>query len=300
MLGFFGYNFYSDGNTLDPYPTAINNIQTIKIENAIYDGFYMTKDVVSEYSTDVPTDWDLYTIMLAQFENSLTAGNLDALIDQLNSIRIKRRKLGTFDWITIKEIPVNAPEDVNFIGEDLLAMNDTVYEYAWVPVLNDIEGNYITAQIESKFNGVFIADADTIFKFYAGVSYGGAQKVQQIGVFNPLNRKYPIYVANGALDYMTGSITGRILGNYETTHELNRKEMVEQRDALLNFLTNKKAKLIKDFNGNQWLVFIIDSPSVSFDTQWGNGMMDVGFDWSEVGDPDKAEDLQNVGLVPIV
>lgn len=300
MLEFFGYNFLSDGNAIDPFPSSMENIGEATLENAIYDEFFITKDVESQYSTTKPTDWDIYTIVLALFQGNLDGGNIGGSIDQLDSIRIKRRKVGSFEWITIKEIPVNTVDDINFANEDLLAMNGERYEYAWIPVLNGIEGNYITAEIDSKFNGVFIADADTIYKFYSGVSYGSLQQNQQVGVFTLLNQQYPIYVANGQSNYQTGSFSGRTLGNFEDTRELNRKEMVEQRDNLLKFLTNKKAKIIKDYNGNQWLVFITGSPNVEFDNKWGNGLMTVNFQWSEVGNPENEQDLQNTGLAPII
>lgn len=300
MLSFLGYNFFSDGNSLDPYPTSLENITNLTIQNGIYDEVYLTKDTIEDYSTIKPTDWGLYTILLAQFEGNLDGGNLAGAVQQMDSIRIKRRKVGEFDWVTLKVVPINTAADLSFVGEDLYAEYDTDYEYAWVPVLNGIEGNYVTAEITSKFNGVFIADADTIYKFYAGVTYGSAQSVQQVGMFTPLNQKYPIYVANSQTDFMTGSISGQIMGRYEDTHEFNRKEMVQERDALLKFLKNKKPKIIKDDNGNQWLVFITGTPSVSFDARWGNGMMNVSFDWGEVGDSNDTQDLQNAGLAPIV
>lgn len=300
MVSFVGYNFFSDKNALDPYPGAFGNVTELKIQNGVYDEVYITKDVNEPYSTEKPTEWELYTLLLAQFKNNLDGGNFEGSLSQFDSIRIKRRKLGEFDWVTINQIPINAPEDLRFVGEDLFAQNETYYEYAFVTVLNNVEGNYIISGIESKFNGVFIADADTIYKFYAGVSYGGAQSVQQVGVFNPLNRKYPVYISNGAIDYMSGSITGTIMGNYENTHELNRKDMVQERDVLLAFLKNKKPKIIKDSNGNCWLVFITGTPSVNFGANWGNGLMTLNFEWSEVGDPNNTQDLQNFGLVPII
>ena len=42
MLQFIRYNFISDGNALDPYPTDIQNITNTKIQNAIYNDFYIT------------------------------------------------------------------------------------------------------------------------------------------------------------------------------------------------------------------------------------------------------------------
>lgn len=300
MIGLVGYNFLCDGNAIDAYPTNVTSLNSILIENAEYDELYVTRDAISPYSTDVPTDWDIYTVLLANFENTLSGGNLDAVLSQLDAIRIKRRRVGEYDWVTLAEIPIVDTDDLNFSGEDLLASNGIEYEYAWVPVLSNTEGNYIIEGITSNFRGVYVCDAEAIYKFSTGVKYGASQQTQQVGVFNPLGKKYPIYVTNGMSNYQTGSITGDILGNYEETGVFNRTEMVLQKDALLKFLTNKKAKLIKDDNGNQWLCMITGNPSVQYNSSWGNGMMTVSFEYGEVGDAENQEDLANVGLVPTI
>lgn len=300
MINFLGYNFTMDGNSLDPFPSNVINIKTIKIQNALYDNFFVTKDITTPFNTTPPDEWDIYTIMLATFSNNLNAGSIDLSTSDVDSIRIKRRKVGEFEWITIYEQKINTAADFYFSGEDYFAINDTEYEYAWVPVLAGIEGGYVTQTIESKFSGVFLCDVNTIYKLIARVEYGPTERTQLVGLFNPLGSKYPIYVSNGATNYETGSVTGKLIGNYENTHVFNRKEMVEQREALFNWLTNKKAKIIKDSNSNCWLVFVTGSPSVSYDVQWGNGMMDLSFQWGEVGDSNNTQDMQNVGLLPII
>ena len=300
MIQFINYNFLSDGNALDPYPTHIGTIDTVQIQNAQYNDFFITQDVTSPYSTNVPTDWDMYTLLLAGFNGNLNGGSVDYTLAEVDHIRIKRRKVGEFDWVTIYEKVVNSVADFYFSGEDYFAIYGDEYEYAWVPVLAGIEGNYVTVSITSKFNGVYICDADTIYKFYAGVAYGPSQQFQAVGIYNPIGQKYPIYVSNGANNYQTGSFTGKIVGNYENTHVFDRKEMVEQKNALLKWLTNKKAKILKDFNGNMWLIFVSGAPSVSYNTQWGNNMMEISFQYGEVGEAENAKDMQSVGLWPII
>lgn len=298
MIQLVGYNFLMDGDTLNPYPSYVNNVTVTTLQGAEFDGLYVTQDVTSALSTEIPTEWDFYTIMLANFDGDLIAGSIENMVDQVDTIRIKRRKVGEFDWVTIYEQPINDPADFTFSGEDYFAEHDQEYEYAWVPVLANIEGNYITDTIESNFRGVFLCDADTIYKFSMGVEYGNSQQIQQVGVYNPIGQKYPIYVTNGANNYQTGSFQGKIVGNFENTGEFNRKEMVQEKNALLAWLTNKKAKILKDWNSNIWLVFVTGEPSISYDSQWGNGMMDVSFEYGELGDPTNATDMQSFGFWP--
>ena len=73
--------------------------------------------------------------------------------------------------------------------------------------------------------------------------------------------------------------------------------MVEQRNILEQFLTNKKPKVIKDWNGNMWLVMFVDNIDISFDNSWGMGMTTLSSNWVEVGDPNSEADLQSLGLI---
>lgn len=299
MIGFIGYNFYSDGNALDPTPTDINNIAYTKIQNGIFDHFNVSRDTSFDYSSIIPTDWDINTLMNADFAGNVSAGNVGQLATGITSIRVKRRIKGTFDWITIREIPVSKPEDLSFVITDNLNAYNVEYEYAYVPMMEDVEGNYIIESILSKFEGVFICDVDTVFKFYAGVEYDTNDVIQQVGVFQPYNRKYPIIVSNSVMQYQTGGVGGWILPeDYEDTHVFDRSKIVKEKEVLLNFLMNKKPKILKDMNGNNWLVYFTGNPSVTYDNNYGQGMLKVSAQWTEVGDPNDKTDLYENGLIP--
>ena len=367
MIGLLNYNFLSDGNSVDPMPTNINNIVTSKLSNAVYDEFYITKDTTSS-SVAPPSQWDFNTILLANFNGNLSAGNIEQTIESLDLIRVKKRVKGTFDWITIKEYPVTSVGDLSFSFSDNLSKNNTEYEYAWVPVLSGgIEGGYAIAEVLSKFNGVYIADADSIYKFVANVAYGQTQRVQQVGTFEPYGRKYPVYVSNGLINYERGQVQALLVGEYfnqeikmatgilvgkvtenstfpttrpngtplqngdyvtpsefarlpftidgitfdeqftkavyfnnkwikERYRQFVREDMVNEKNNLMDFLTNKRAKILKDYNGNYWLVIVTGNPTVDYDNNWGMGMMTAGFQWSEVGDANNANDMKSAGL----
>ena len=299
MIGLIGYNFCADGNALDPTPTDVNNITYTRVQNGIFDHFNVSRDTSFDYSSIIPTDWDINTLMNADFAGNTSAGNVAQVASGVTSVRVKRRIKGTFDWITIREIPVNTPEDMSFVITDNLNAYNVEYEYAFVPVMEDVEGSYIIESILSKFEGVFICDIDTVFKFYAGVEYNSNDAVQQVGVFQPFNRKYPIIVSNSIMQYQTGSIGGWVLPeDYEDTYVFDRSKIVKEKEVLLNFLMNKKPKILKDMNGNNWLVYFTGNPTVTYDNNYGQGMLKVAAKWTEVGDSNDKTDLYENGLIP--
>lgn len=299
MFMICGYDFCKDENTLNPTPLSSSNYNFTMLKNGIFSHWYVTNNAEYPYSSDEPTVWDYLTIMNANLNGNLQAGNISLLGDDIEGIKIKRRKINSYDWITLKYIPVDELfESTTFSFNDYLNQNDTTYEYAFVPIINGIEENYITNTIASKFEGVFICDSETIYKFNNGVQYGSLERVQKIGVLEPFGSKYPVVVSNGMINYSKASLKGTILNNdFENSHIIRRKEIVEKRETLLNFFTNKKAKILKDWNGNFWLMIIVDSPSVEFLNNYGMGISNISANWIEIGDPYNQQDLYNTGLL---
>ena len=76
MIGLIGYNFCADGNALDPTPTNINDITFTKVQNGIFDHFNVSRDTSFDYSSIIPTDWDIDTWMNASFAGNTSAGNV--------------------------------------------------------------------------------------------------------------------------------------------------------------------------------------------------------------------------------
>ena len=64
-------------------------------------------------------------------------------------------------------------------------------------------------------------------------------------------------------------------------------------------LTNKKPKIIKDWNGQAWLCIITGNPSTSYISNTGMGLMSISADWTEVGDVNNQDDLYANGLLEI-
>lgn len=298
MISFLGYNFCSDGNCMDPAPTSLTNITSTEISNGIFDHWYLTSDTSGTYPTTIPDMWDYNTIMDADFAGNVSAGNVDFTLASITGFKIKRRVVGTFDWVTLAEFPVATLEDLQLSFNDNLNANYTNYEYALVPVLNEIEGDYITNTVLSQFDGVFICDLDTVYRFYAGVEYGEGSRVQKVGVFEPMGRVTPIVVSNALINYETGNVKGTVLPTtYGQDASLDSMSMVQERKQLLDFLTNKKAKVLKDWAGNSWLMMVVDTPSITYKSGSGMAIADVGFNYVTLGDPNDQTDLYNSGII---
>ena len=299
MIAVLGYNFCSDRNAIDPMPTNVSHITKTRIENGIYDHFNVSNNVTKPYDPTIPTDWDWETVMDCNFENNISAGNVDQIAKDITGYRLKRRKVGEFEWTTIKEAQINSLSELAFTFTDNLALNFTEYQYAYVPMMSGVEGDYIVEQIATNFKGVFICDLDTVYKLYSGVVYGNNDQVRQVGVFTPYGRQYPVVISNGLQNYQTGSIQGKVLpADFEQTGNIDRQEITARKNTLLKFLTNGKPKVIKDWNGEAWCLIITGNPSVSYDSNYGMGMCDVNASWTETGKPDNKSDLFMNGLIP--
>lgn len=293
---FLGYNFLRDRYCWQPVPTHLTNIDDVTIKNGIFDHLNITKDTDFPYITTIPGDWDLSTQFDANLNGNLNAGNIDYVISQISSIKIKRRIKGTFDWYTLDEIPINKIEDVDFVKYDYIAQNGIEYEYAIVPVIGNIEGEYSINSIKSEFYGVFITDNSSIYKFKAGVSYSSNERVNKTAVYEPYASKYPIVIANGDISYDVGNVSGSVIV-FDASENLDRLSTVNRIKTIKDFLGKTDAKILKDFNGNIWLVAINDNIPITYYSEVGMGFATVSFNWTEIGDASNGTDLYNNNLI---
>lgn len=293
---FLGYNFLQDRYSWQPVPTNLINIEDVKIQNGIYDHFNITKDVDFPYITTYPTGWDLQTQMDADFNGNINAGNIDYVVTQISNIKVKRRKKGEFDWYTLYDIPVTDPNDIDFVRYDYLAQNGVDYEYAIVPIIGNVEGEYSINSITSEFYGIFVTDGESNYKFKENATYSANERVHQTGLYEPYGSKYPIVISNGDLSYDKGTMDGDVVV-YTADEQLNREATVERLQAIKEFLTKPSAKILKDFNGNIWLVTLSDNLSLTYYTEVGMGFAKLSFNWSEIGDAADGQDLYDSNLI---
>ena len=291
--------------TVDEEISLLNNdidilpITKTILTNAVYDDFDLTKSVTKELSTSYPT-WDFDTVIDCDFNNNIGAGNTELLMSQMDSVLIKRRELGAFTWNTIYKKSVSDIQDLNFIYYDCMCPSYLTMQYAIVPSLNNIEGNYIINKIDTFFNGFFICDKTKMIKLNCEVQYGDTENIQTIGQYLPIGSKYPITIKNSNNDYAQGSVNGAVLGiTFDETRKINRLEVVNQSNEIVSFLKNGLSKIWKDWNGNIKLVQIIGNPSISYNNSYGAGKVNISFSWVEQGVYNNQQDLIENELIEV-
>ena len=229
----------------------------------------------------------------------------------ITNLLVKRQDVDDVSggWLTLYSQPITQASDMDFTFIDFLNQYGKTYKYALVPLLTqtqsgvevEVEGGYtVSDEVQSVFDGVFIADSTGSQKCKANVGYGNVDMNQVVGSITPIGAKYPIIITNSHNQYHNGSISGTIVpDDYYFNGNLSRIDMVKKRNELEQFLTNKRVKVIKDWNGNIWLVMIMDNVSCTFNNTYGMGIVDFSTNWTEVGDPTNQQDLQATGLINV-
>lgn len=293
------YNFYLDKNAIDPSATYIPSTNSLQLTNAIYDHLTLTNNGEEQYSTIPPAEWDNTTVLDADFDGNVNAGNISYSTEDLAGIRVKRRIKGTFTWLTLYDMPTTHIEDLTFTKYDILNQHGQEYEYALVPYLNDgSECAYIIKEIESTLNGVFVCSSNAIAKFYGDIGYDSGELVNLVGVFEPLGSKYPVVVSNAVTQYYKGSLTGIAMSfNQLMNDTFNRVDISRYAKILMEFLADKKTKVIKDWNGNIWIVAITSNPTLTYNNKVGMGVGDINFNFVEIADFSSDKALVENGLI---
>lgn len=237
--------------------------------------------------------WSDDTIIDAGFNGDLAGGNVDFTAESIDKIRIKRRKKGTANWVDLKDITINVPDDFTFTFYDLFAANAAEYTYAVVPVIGDIEGNLSTVDIQSMFNGFFIADKNTIYGTEYNVNVGAATKNEKSSVVQTLGAKYPFIIDNGYNNYYTVPIS---LFFYNPN--LDWQQNVQYRQTIVEWLHNGTAKIFKSEDGRIWLAKVTTAPVL---TPGSNlNITSIDFSITEIGESNSTEDLYNSGLLSLI
>lgn len=306
MFSFLGYNFMFDADALNQTPNNILDINKVTLRHGIIDHFNVSRDVVSDWTGVIPTEWTTDTIMNADFEGHINAGNIGYILGQITGVRVKRRRLDdvTETWITLFEIPVVEAEDLSFTVIDHFNQHRVEYVYGLFPVIlqgeTEVEGVPTESDpVLSEMDGIYIVDSNNYYRLYANVGYDNMELNQEVGVHPTLGNKYPIVVSNSQTNYKTSGFSGTMVNPelYEIGGQLDRYKMVEEREKLSEFLMNHKPKILKDWNGNMWLIFITDNPSITFAQNYGMGIADINAKWVEIGDANKESSLRKAGLI---
>lgn len=217
--------------------------------------------------------------------------------NSFDSIRVKRREAGKYDWITIYEKKITSSvEPILIVCYDKFARGrKTKYQYMAVPVLDEIEQVYTSTSTVSDFDGAWLMDKST--SYYVGLepTVTNITRNQEASVETTLGSKYPIVFYGSEANYYSGNFSGVIIKWDRARDQFDFYGSVDYRETFINWLTNKKPKVLKMYDGRAWLMNV--NGNVSYSDDEHPDKVEISFDFVETGDLNNGDDMKNADLI---
>lgn len=297
-----GNNFVGGELACALTPTNIENINYVELKNGIYDELYITKAVDFELTNKFPNEWDFDTILWAKFNGTTNAGNVDWNTENTSHIILKSRTEGNFQWKTIVVKEINSIDDFVINYPDYFIASGQPVEYAIVPVLYGLEGNYATTNVISKFTKMFLVEGNIVWGTEITDGYCDTTRNIPSSIVELLNSKYPIFIRNTIANYDTGNCKGAFVPldeescefAYDSEHDYKR---IKYQRAFMDFISDSIPKILKLPDGRLWLVQVTPHPTDTANQAYND--REISWSWVEVGSVDSEEDLYYLGFLDV-
>lgn len=293
-----GYNFFGEKDSL-VYKTEVCHptYNKIELKNLTLDELFIDEDITIPCTIDKPNGWNYRTVIDAKFQNSLEGGSIQANGFQIKKIRFQKREVDEVVWQDVGEIKYNPSEQLLYEVVDKNIQNGFEYQYSLLPMTATVLGDRIVSdEVTANFEGIFLSDKYNNYRLLYNIETETIQHNTSNAILEPLNSQYPI-VVDGNLDYRSGGVKALFV-SAETSNRADGKVSIKSeklsRDRLMNFLKNKKPKVLRQDNGETMLIRIVDRPQEEYIDNI-HGLAYVNFKFVEIGGMDsetlKANDI---------
>lgn len=158
--------------------------------------------------------------------------------------------------------------------------------------------SHFETTILSQFNRPYVCDINDMYSLINEWTLSNVRTVQKSAIYEPYGSKFPFVAYNAVTKYRAGSSMAVLLAptsKSATSSYIDRYAQVQLIDNFNNFLTNQKAKVLKDFNGNLRIVSIYNDIANEYYKELGNGIASTSFEWAEISDFTQ-ENINKIGL----
>lgn len=218
-------------------------IDKVKLENRILTNQQIEDLQFSDYLT-----WDQYTIMMSEFNNTLSAGNIVGMTNPPTKWEIYRKIEGDTVYTKIAELDMG---NLNFYDYTAPLQEECKYR---IYAVNELErsSELETEEVVVDFHNwtLISPEEDIVYIFDANIESGEVSTVDDVNIEHNLKRKFPT-VTFGDREYTVGSLRAYV-GNITLDNE--RVYSASFLDDLKKFINNKKTKILKSPNGDVWKV----------------------------------------------
>lgn len=203
----------------------------------------------------------------------------------------------SFGIIGYKDLVENENGDYSYTLDDCFNKSNTLYRYGLCFYDTSTKTALKTDAIYSDLvkntcNKFLVADKTESFEFLANVSWGSLEHSSNVTYVATLNNKYPYIVDVANDNFVTGNMMLDIVNDefLDGTGYLDAHKIQEKVDSFCNFLKKKTAKVIKDWNGRSYMIYIIPSTVESITT--ANNLTKLSFNFVEIGDLNNEQDFE--------
>lgn len=261
-----------------PVPVMYNSIKVFG--QSIVD--YIQIQNVEKLESDIPNlklydtpIWDGNTIMLANFENTLNAGNVTSLTNPILNWVVQRRKTTDTSFTTLATLDVSQKSYVDTTLEpnveyiyQIIATNDTEQSEPLVNMLDSVFYNSVLSDLEGTIAYVFDfnLDFDGFENEVAYQRYDGFSK----------NSAYSF----GKRDFRFGSATAILSSSFSDV-----TQTIDFIKTFTQFINNGQPKIFKDRKGN--VLKVVTTGGVKqkpLSIAIGEQPYEISFNFEEVGE----------------
>lgn len=286
-----GLNAYAGGGHMIADDKNNDQIASVTINNAVIDHLYASQNPDS----DINPQWDKDTAINAFFNNNASGGNIEFLVDTVDSVQILKREHGQSEWTVVSETPIENIEDFNITYVDYYSDNKAEVEYAMVPIINGARANMvITDPVKSEFEGILIGDKDRAYRAYIYQFYNTTRN-QSVTPVIPLHGRYPYMIRTAHTNYTSGALTATFVVIENNDVNYDDAKNAQFNEEVIDFLTNERPKYLKFDDGRSWIVDITSMPAL----QSEGALYVINFEWTQIGRTDNADDFYNNGLIEL-
>lgn len=285
-----------------PVPTKYDKV-TIH-GDAYYDYLWTVNRVMTNAEINTADEftyrpeWDQDTVLLANYDNSLSGGNIVSLNEPVIAWLVYRRKEND----TILQFLERIPAAQNVVI-DYGVSNQTNYQYIVFPVTETTIGAPMYSEVtmsdwwnwclmdiipssDDASTNIYYADLNNLWLFDVNFSSGSTSQEMEKYVYDDFTQ-YP-KISVGLKNYASGSfdcLLGMIQNNkYSDTAEMRTK--------FREFAANDNLKVLKDRKGAAYIVAIT---SVSFQVHDESSIQPLTVDvkWTQIDDIDNYVIIEN-------
>ena len=245
------------GCSIDTTPIDSGTTEYIEIENGIFDEVYMDSNTDIPFDTKIP-EWGYTTILDAKFKNNILAGNVDFTLDTVSNMRFKKRRKDDYKWVTIHNVPITKESDFDIFYNDVVVASTLTYQYAAVPIINGVEGTYQIIDVDVQFDGCFIIDPTNTYQIILNLKRDSLSRSIPANIIETAHSKYPFVHHYAETMYDKFSVSGTFIELDRANCFWDTKRGWKYRESIRDYLCNRRAKILKFYNGEMYLVNIVD------------------------------------------